>query len=195
MGPELGGAARPKSGWNTSANGRPSALVVPSRAAASATAPARGGIASAARSEGRTRGRSALTTRHTPSTPASAAHTAGPWPPPGSVTTSTPSSPATSMAAASSVTSRTWPPMAPAASSTSPSIASATSARSSAGRRLLPPERKGTTTVAIQRAYVGGRVRTTGQAAWLEAPGPEVAHSCTSNQCVPVRAAATWASV
>ena len=59
----------------------------------------------------------------------------------------------------------------------------------------MPPERNGTTTVATPRAYVAGvrggsaAVATTRQAAWLEAPGPEVAHSCTSNQCVPVSAA------
>ena len=46
--------------------------MVPSAAATTATAPRTGGAASAARSDARTRGRSALTTRQTPSSRASA---------------------------------------------------------------------------------------------------------------------------
>ena len=70
-------------------------------------------------------------------------------------------------------------------------------------RKHGPPTRAAAGTRAARRpappagsAALGG-VRGR-QAAWeLEAPapGPEVAHSCTSNQCVPTSAAATSASV
>ena len=147
----------------------------------------------------RTRGRSALTTRQTPSTPASAACTAAPWPPPGSATTSTPSPAATSAAAASSVTSRTRSPCADgrlehvaehrerdldADVRGQPALAAGAEGDDDRGHRWRAYARRASGDRLKPVAHRGRR----SQAAWLEAPGPDVAHSCTSNQCVPARA-------
>ena len=165
------GAARPvERREQAAATASASALVVPSAAATSASPPSGSAPSSASRSRGCAHGRSALTTRTGPdSTPRSAASTAAPWPP----------------VARGDDELADRPRRPRRRRRASPARAQcARRGGSGSSRRLPSSPRKGTTTVDMRLGAVS--------VSW---PGPRVAHSRSSYQCVSRSASATCGSV